>query len=36
MEVAWRNGLMDYAMPFMIQSMRHLTAKASAAARERE
>ncbi|KAJ1618574.1 armadillo-type protein [Pavlovales sp. CCMP2436] len=27
MEIAWRNGLTDYAMPFMIQSMRHLTAK---------
>jgi len=25
LEVAWRNGLMDFAMPFMVQTMRELT-----------
>ena len=24
MELAWRNGMTDFAMPFMIQYMRHL------------
>lgn len=29
MELAWRNGLTDFAMPFMIQTMRDLTLKVS-------
>jgi len=29
LELAWRNGLMDYAMPFMIQSFRQFTEKVS-------
>ena len=27
MELAWRNNLMDFSMPFMIQSMRQLQDK---------
>ncbi|OON14791.1 hypothetical protein X801_09416 [Opisthorchis viverrini] len=27
LELAWRNGLVDMAMPFMIQAMRELTTK---------
>ncbi|KAI3653844.1 hypothetical protein MP228_001791 [Amoeboaphelidium protococcarum] len=27
MEVAWRNGLMDFAMPFMIQTVKELVGK---------
>merc|ERR1711957_423703 len=27
MELAWRNGMMDAAMPFMIQSIRPITTK---------
>jgi clathrin heavy chain len=30
LEHAWRNGLQDYAMPFMIQTMRELTDKVNA------
>jgi len=25
LEIAWRNGLMDFAMPFMVQTMREMT-----------
>merc|ERR1719240_1464110 len=27
LELAWRNGLMDFAMPFMVQTMREMTVK---------
>jgi len=27
MELAWRNGLNDFAMPFMIQTMREMSSK---------
>jgi len=27
LEVAWRNNLMDFAMPFMVQTMREMTGK---------
>lgn len=27
LELAWRNGLIDMAMPFIIQTMRELTTK---------
>merc|ERR1719174_2089236 len=27
LEVAWRNGLQDFAMPFMVQTMREMTTK---------
>jgi len=27
LELAWRNGLMDFAMPFMVQTMREMTTK---------
>lgn len=29
LELAWRNGLTDMAMPFLIQTIRELTAKVS-------
>jgi clathrin heavy chain len=29
MELAWRNGLTDFAMPFMIQTMREYMTKVS-------
>jgi len=27
LEIAWRNNLMDFAMPFMVQTMREMTSK---------
>jgi clathrin heavy chain len=30
LELAWRNGLMDFSMPFMIQTMRELQLKVDA------
>eukprot|EP00303_Exanthemachrysis_gayraliae_P005622 CAMPEP_0206005570 /NCGR_PEP_ID=MMETSP1464-20131121/4652_1 /ASSEMBLY_ACC=CAM_ASM_001124 /TAXON_ID=119497 /ORGANISM="Exanthemachrysis gayraliae, Strain RCC1523" /LENGTH=1697 /DNA_ID=CAMNT_0053379013 /DNA_START=54 /DNA_END=5144 /DNA_ORIENTATION=+ len=27
MELAWRNGITDYAMPYMVQTMRHMSLK---------
>merc|ERR1719335_1709645 len=27
LELAWRNNLMDFAMPFMVQTMREMTSK---------
>jgi len=30
LEIAWRNGLMDFAMPFMVQTMREMTSNIDA------